>query len=189
MLRQGSAAGCRRCHDLQLCFECTFCRDCAQTTLGGRCPNCGGELAARPIRRAEKLATYPASTKRVLKTGRLRQSSNPTCSATEGTTCADLQTARAVPRRAGRDCMLAVVAGDRDELVQDLRPFNAAAGAIPISYCRHQLCPCGHADPPCHALPSSSPVGSIAAEATDSAGNIQSEAMRPIATLRAGPPC
>ena len=94
-------------------FECTFCRDCAQTTLGGRCPNCGGELAARPIRPAEKLATYPASTKRVLKTGRLRQSSNPTCSATEGTTCADLQTARAVPRRAGRDWRQTVLCDGR----------------------------------------------------------------------------
>ncbi|MCC2114016.1 MAG: DUF1272 domain-containing protein, partial [Hyphomicrobiales bacterium] len=24
-------------------FECTFCTDCA-ATIGGRCPNCGGEL-------------------------------------------------------------------------------------------------------------------------------------------------
>jgi hypothetical protein len=50
-------------------FECTFCRDCAKTTLAGRCPNCGGELLARPIRPAEKLARFPASTKRVLKPG------------------------------------------------------------------------------------------------------------------------
>jgi hypothetical protein len=28
-------------------FECTFCRACAETALGGRCPNCGGELVAR----------------------------------------------------------------------------------------------------------------------------------------------
>ena len=48
-------------------FECTFCRDCAETTLGGRCPNCGGELSARPIRPAEKLAHYPASTVHVVK--------------------------------------------------------------------------------------------------------------------------
>jgi hypothetical protein len=54
--------------DAMICsFECTFCRACAETTLGGRCPNCGGELAARPIRPAEKLAAYPASTARVLK--------------------------------------------------------------------------------------------------------------------------
>jgi len=29
-------------------FECTFCRDCADTWFGGKCPNCGGELVARP---------------------------------------------------------------------------------------------------------------------------------------------
>jgi len=46
-------------------FECTFCRACAETRLRGRCPNCGGELVARPRRPAEKLARYPASTKRV----------------------------------------------------------------------------------------------------------------------------
>jgi hypothetical protein len=32
---------------------------------GGRCPNCGGELVRRPIRPADKLAKYPASTERV----------------------------------------------------------------------------------------------------------------------------
>jgi hypothetical protein len=30
-------------------FECTFCVDCADA-MGGRCPNCGGELVARPRR-------------------------------------------------------------------------------------------------------------------------------------------
>ena len=25
-------------------FECTFCADCADTRLAGRCPNCGGEI-------------------------------------------------------------------------------------------------------------------------------------------------
>ena len=45
-------------------FECTFCATCAQTRLHGRCPNCGGELLARPVRPAEKLAQYPASTVR-----------------------------------------------------------------------------------------------------------------------------
>jgi uncharacterized protein len=61
--------------DAVMCsFECTFCRDCAETTLGGRCPNCGGELVARPRRPAEKLAQYPASTVRVVKIGRLRRS-------------------------------------------------------------------------------------------------------------------
>jgi hypothetical protein len=48
-------------------FECTFCRDCADTVLSGRCPNCGGELVRRPIRPAGKLANYPASTLRILK--------------------------------------------------------------------------------------------------------------------------
>jgi len=48
-------------------FECTFCRSCASAVLKGRCPNCGGELVARPRRPAEKLAKHPASTERVLK--------------------------------------------------------------------------------------------------------------------------
>jgi uncharacterized protein len=48
-------------------FECTFCRACADTRLGGRCPNCGGELVARPRRPAAKLGKYPASTERVFK--------------------------------------------------------------------------------------------------------------------------
>jgi uncharacterized protein len=54
--------------DALICtFECTFCRSCAETLLHGRCPNCGGELVKRPRRPADKLAKYPASTKRVLK--------------------------------------------------------------------------------------------------------------------------
>ena len=48
-------------------FECTFCAGCADDTLGGICPNCGGELVRRPIRTAAMLAKNPASTKRVLK--------------------------------------------------------------------------------------------------------------------------
>jgi hypothetical protein len=48
-------------------FECTFCRSCAETALGGRCPNCGGELVRRPVRPATKLAQYPASTERKVK--------------------------------------------------------------------------------------------------------------------------
>ena len=48
-------------------FECTFCRACADDILKGKCPNCGGEMVARPRRPAEKLAKYPASTKRVYK--------------------------------------------------------------------------------------------------------------------------
>ncbi|HPA38242.1 MAG TPA: DUF1272 domain-containing protein [Phenylobacterium sp.] len=48
-------------------FECTFCADCAEGRLGGACPNCGGNLVARPIRPAALLAKYPASTERVVK--------------------------------------------------------------------------------------------------------------------------
>jgi hypothetical protein len=48
-------------------FECTFCRACASDILKGRCPNCGGELVARPRRPSALLAKYPASTQRVLK--------------------------------------------------------------------------------------------------------------------------
>lgn len=48
-------------------FECTFCADCTDTVLKGRCPNCTGNLVARPIRPASKLAKFPASTKRVFK--------------------------------------------------------------------------------------------------------------------------
>lgn len=48
-------------------FECTFCADCADTRLAGRCPNCGGELLRRPIRPADKRARYPASAQRVYK--------------------------------------------------------------------------------------------------------------------------
>ena len=33
-------------------FECTFCPDCS-TEMSQLCPNCGGELVARP-RRGEK---------------------------------------------------------------------------------------------------------------------------------------
>lgn len=48
-------------------FECTFCRTCADGVLGGRCPNCGGNLVARPVRPAKMLARYPASTARKVK--------------------------------------------------------------------------------------------------------------------------
>lgn len=54
--------------DARICsFECTFCADCADTRLAGLCPNCGGELVARPRRPAAKLAKFPASTERVFK--------------------------------------------------------------------------------------------------------------------------
>ncbi len=54
--------------DARICsFECTFCAACAETRLKGRCPNCGGELLARPRRPEEKLAKYPASATRIFK--------------------------------------------------------------------------------------------------------------------------
>jgi len=54
--------------DARICsFECTFCVRCAEARLGGRCPNCGGELVRRPARPARALARHPASTQRVVK--------------------------------------------------------------------------------------------------------------------------
>ena len=54
--------------DAMICtFECTFCRDCDDTRLGGRCPNCGGNFVARPVRPEDKLAKFPASTQRIFK--------------------------------------------------------------------------------------------------------------------------
>ena len=50
-------------------FECTYCQNCTEKVLKGRCPNCGGELVRRPLRSREKLQRNPASTKRVLKAG------------------------------------------------------------------------------------------------------------------------
>jgi len=54
--------------DARICsFECTFCLSCAEKVLKGRCPNCGGELVARPRRPAAKLQKFPASTERIYK--------------------------------------------------------------------------------------------------------------------------
>ena len=53
--------------DARICtYECTFCADCAEGPLAGVCPNCGGNLVARPVRPAAMLARHPASTVRVL---------------------------------------------------------------------------------------------------------------------------
>jgi len=54
--------GCERCEselphggDAYICsYECTFCSDCTRD-MANICPNCGGELVARP-RRAAKTA-------------------------------------------------------------------------------------------------------------------------------------
>lgn len=48
-------------------FECTFCRDCVDNRFNSVCPNCGGDLVARPARAAELLDKYPASSERVVK--------------------------------------------------------------------------------------------------------------------------
>jgi uncharacterized protein len=62
-------AGARICS-----YECTFCEKCATSVLGGKCPNCGGELVARPTRSLARLAKHPASTERVYKPGGCVQS-------------------------------------------------------------------------------------------------------------------
>jgi hypothetical protein len=46
-------------------FECTFCGSCRDGALEGICPNCGGELVARPRRPASKLQKFPASRERI----------------------------------------------------------------------------------------------------------------------------
>jgi len=48
-------------------FECTFCRECVETTLQHVCPNCGGGFEKRPIRPKNLLEKYPVSTKIVHK--------------------------------------------------------------------------------------------------------------------------
>jgi hypothetical protein len=54
--------------DARICtYECTFCTACAEQTLKGTCPNCGGNLVLRPIRPPAMLIKHPASAKRVLK--------------------------------------------------------------------------------------------------------------------------
>lgn len=54
--------------DARICsFECTFCSACSDETLKGKCPNCGGPLLPRPPRGQDKLAKFPASTKRIVK--------------------------------------------------------------------------------------------------------------------------
>lgn len=48
-------------------FECTFCKDCVDNVLLKVCPNCGGGFEKRPIRPAQLLKKYPATTKQVYK--------------------------------------------------------------------------------------------------------------------------
>lgn len=54
--------------DARICsYECTFCVVCAESKFKGTCPNCEGNLVARPIRPASKLQNHPASNKRICK--------------------------------------------------------------------------------------------------------------------------
>jgi hypothetical protein len=54
--------------DARICsFECTFCADCAENVFDDTCPNCGGNLVARPTRPDSCLDRAPASTQRVVK--------------------------------------------------------------------------------------------------------------------------
>lgn len=68
--------GCERCDkDLRadapgacICsFECTFCAQCAEQTFAMVCPNCGGELVARPARAKTLWEQFPPSTERIFK--------------------------------------------------------------------------------------------------------------------------
>lgn len=58
-------------------FECTFCSNCADGSLMGLCPNCGGELVRRPIRPSAKLASNPASEERIFKPHGCKQTVTP----------------------------------------------------------------------------------------------------------------
>ena len=54
--------------DARICtFECTFCVRCAEDHFNNICPNCGGNLVHRPVRPADKLVEFPASTERFIK--------------------------------------------------------------------------------------------------------------------------
>ena len=54
--------------DARICsFECTFCADCVETRLAQTCPNCRGGFVPRPVRPAEKLRKFPASSERFTK--------------------------------------------------------------------------------------------------------------------------
>jgi hypothetical protein len=48
-------------------LECTFCAACATSIFNGVCPNCGGNLLARPVRPPAELAKHPASQERHLR--------------------------------------------------------------------------------------------------------------------------
>jgi uncharacterized protein len=61
-------ASCERCASSLLAdgqayicsYECTFCVTCTES-MQGKCPNCGGELVRRPLRRQKDACTLPSS--------------------------------------------------------------------------------------------------------------------------------
>ena len=53
-------------------FECTFCADCC-ARLNAICPNCSGELLARPKRPASKLQANPPVAERIVQAGLYRR--------------------------------------------------------------------------------------------------------------------
>jgi hypothetical protein len=64
---------CERCgrdlppgsEEARICsFECTFCAECVEGALSGKCPNCGGNLERRPTRAEHLLERHPASNER-----------------------------------------------------------------------------------------------------------------------------
>lgn len=48
-------------------FECTFCKECVDTFLENKCPNCGGGFEKRPIRPESLLEKYPIQEVRIHK--------------------------------------------------------------------------------------------------------------------------
>jgi hypothetical protein len=68
--------------------------------------------------------------------------------------------------------VLAVVPGQGDELIQDLRLLRLRRAALARSQCFDQLLACCHADSPRHVvlLPSDYPTGSKLREATGQLG-------------------
>ena len=42
-------------------FECTYCKNCAETVFKDVCPNCDGTFKPRPIRPEHLLEKYPMS--------------------------------------------------------------------------------------------------------------------------------
>jgi uncharacterized protein len=57
--------------DAMICtYECTFCAACVKNVLRGRCPNCGGAFAPRPVRAPARALIHPPSTTRVLSRNR-----------------------------------------------------------------------------------------------------------------------